>query len=55
MYSWVLVAMFLSPDDTAIDYTVIDYYRSRQECQIVRGHQVTKINRNLVCLPRDQV
>jgi hypothetical protein len=55
MYSWVLVAMFLSPDGQTIDYTVVDYYKSKQECQIVRGHQVQKINRNLVCLPRDQV
>ena len=53
MYEWVLVAMVLSPNSANIDYTVIDYYKSKQECMIVRMRQQDN-KKNYICLPRDK-
>ena len=53
MYAWVLVAVFLAPDGKTFEYTVVDYYRSQQQCEIARSQQRPKIDRKYQCLKRD--
>lgn len=53
MYTWVLVAVFLAPDGKTFEYTVVDYYRSQQQCVIAQGQQTPRIDRKYQCLKRD--
>jgi hypothetical protein len=53
---WVLVLSLLghTGTKTEIDYQVIDYYKSKQDCNLVRIHQRETVNTKYICLPRDR-
>jgi hypothetical protein len=53
IYDWVLVAV-LSTNLSNVDYRVIDYYKTKQQCMLVSKQQSKITNNNYMCLPIDK-
>jgi hypothetical protein len=56
IYDWALVAVLSTSVHgiTKVEYTVIDYFKNKQECMAVSKQQPKIFNSSFMCLPIDR-